>query len=236
MTFTMPQQQKIPAVACLLLGIAVLTPIATRLATHGSEPVYNSARDYNPTIGRYLEADPIGMAGGQNNLYTYVDGNPVTRVDPKGLASCTYSITSHTMVCTPNAGGPSMTLGPQSLSSGDGPLFANNPSTSWLPELGPIVPGQYNMNPDLRPGHDGFWRLEPNPKVPGWQCDAFLQRCGFELHPGTVSLGCITADKNDKSVMQQYNDINNLLWSDFINDKIDNDFNTSPSNRLTVVK
>ncbi|MET3521489.1 MAG: DUF2778 domain-containing protein [Mesorhizobium sp.] len=67
------------------------------------------------------------------------------------------------------------------------------------------------MNKDDRPGHEGFWRLEPNPKIPGWMCRLGLKRCGFELHPGGISLGCITADKEDPDAMEQYQGINDLL-------------------------
>ncbi len=45
---------------------------------------YNYFRDYNPVIGRYVQADPIGLRGGLN-LYAYVDGNPVMALDPNGL-------------------------------------------------------------------------------------------------------------------------------------------------------
>jgi RHS repeat-associated protein len=45
---------------------------------------YNYFRDYNPVIGRYIEADPIGLAGGIN-LYSYVLNNPINWVDPMGL-------------------------------------------------------------------------------------------------------------------------------------------------------
>jgi len=65
------------------------TPIQSlRLPGQFNDPEFgynnNGWRTYNPTTGRYIQADPMGMAAG-TNPYAYAGGNPETFTDPSGL-------------------------------------------------------------------------------------------------------------------------------------------------------
>jgi RHS repeat-associated protein len=178
---------------------------------------YNGMRDYNSTLGRYIESDPLGLDAGVNT-YAYVSANPMVNIDPWGLARCTYSVDKHTLECVPNKGGAELTLGPEGVFSGEG--TCKNQSScaddahSSHPNGGPIVIGQYKMNEDTRPGHQGFWRLEPDPPVRWWEYKLGLRRNGFELHLGSISYGCVTGGKSNPTVVKQYNEINQLLQSE----------------------
>jgi len=48
--------------------------------------LYNYFRDYDPSTGRYIEPEPLGLAG-EINLYRYARSNPLTFFDPDANAA-----------------------------------------------------------------------------------------------------------------------------------------------------
>jgi RHS repeat-associated protein len=49
---------------------------------------YNYMRDFDPTTGRYVESDPVGLRAGVNT-YAFALANPLSVTDPSGLSSVT---------------------------------------------------------------------------------------------------------------------------------------------------
>ena len=62
---------------------------------------YYKARLMNPAIGRFMQSDPIGYAGGVN-LYAYVGGDPVNFTDPSGHGIITDPDGSNPAHCSPH--------------------------------------------------------------------------------------------------------------------------------------
>jgi len=50
---------------------------------------YNMNRYYDPTLGRYVHSDPIGLGGGLNT-YAYAGGNPLNNIDPLGTCGQSF--------------------------------------------------------------------------------------------------------------------------------------------------
>ena len=68
---------------------------------------YNWHRYYDPSTGRYLTPDPIGLAGGLNG-YGYAGQDPMGAVDPTGLKCLTEG---NSVTCAnPDPGGPNITF------------------------------------------------------------------------------------------------------------------------------
>ncbi|MCP4589107.1 MAG: RHS repeat-associated core domain-containing protein, partial [bacterium] len=62
-------------------------PSATSVGSPESSGLLHvGARYYDPALGRFLQRDPIGVAGGLN-AYAYVRNSPLAYIDPSGLTS-----------------------------------------------------------------------------------------------------------------------------------------------------
>ena len=59
------------------------------------------ARIYSPTLGRFLQTDPIGYGDGLN-WYNYVGIDPVNATDPSGLKNCKPGDSSDDDACREN--------------------------------------------------------------------------------------------------------------------------------------
>ncbi|MBI3542355.1 MAG: RHS repeat-associated core domain-containing protein, partial [Deltaproteobacteria bacterium] len=88
---------------------------------------YLRERYYDPSSGRFLQADPIGFESGDENLYRYVLNNPLQYTDPWGLAP------------TP----PTVSPNPEF------PIPAPNPTPTPTPTPTPAVPAPKEGHPDF---------------------------------------------------------------------------------------
>lgn len=159
---------------------------------------YMRARYYDPDVGRFISEDPAGFEGGDVNLITYVQNNPVNLVDPLGL-DWAYFQASGQLWYVNKLLGISLQAGTGYSGRGQGQGL-NNPDMQHVRDVGPIPRGIYTIGPQqtntVRAGTPSeaqlsdSMRLTPSPLNLMWTRDGFLLHQGDFTTMGS-STGCI---------------------------------------------
>ena len=130
---------------------------------------YNWARFYHPTLGRFMQRDPLEYVDG-GNLYEYVRSSPIGAIDPRGLAVTPPPIPGENPPPKQNPPAdihlddPSQPPGGGVI--GTGPITIVGPSNP-IEGLNPNQPGQ-GLPPIVNPPDPGEGRFEGEPSQWGW--------------------------------------------------------------------
>ena len=146
--------------------------------------LYYKARFYSPSLGRFLQPDPIGYAD-DLNLYAYVGNNPVNFTDPSGLVRSDSVLLACAMSCS--GMGSRLIAPPPSGAPGNGGIGGYDARTdTFTPRPESVLTRLYNLifnqgadgarlpanpqditNPPQAPPIPGDWVISPNPRRPG---------------------------------------------------------------------
>ncbi len=171
---------------------------------------HNYHRDYDPSIGQYIQADPIGLNGGMG-LYLYANDNPIMYIDPLGLlVHAVLDATEHTLTIVDLD--TRETIKVNNVFTGGN---SHNKGVIVSPGTGKQVPapeGKYYItrNPNIHWGSgDDKWfgLLYKDDKID----DYHDGRSGIRLHGGLVSEGCVTVSKWGDEGRQNWDKVSGFI-------------------------
>ena len=154
------------------------------------------ARYYNPGLQRFVSEDPIGLAGGPN-VYGYVGGNPLSRVDPMGLD---WIYSQSTGGLSRIDGGVSNPVATGYAGNGSN---LNNPAGQSQPNSGPVPQGDYSIGPQRNSPNTGRGIMDLIP----YPTNNMFGRSAFQIHGDnsrgdqSASNGCMILPRNIRDLI-----------------------------------
>ena len=172
---------------------------------------YNMMRDYNSTLGKYIETDPIGLAVGVN-LYGYADQKPNGNVDFYGLYF-QYSQSTGQMIHVDEKTGATQNIGYGYSGYG---LGKNNTAMQDVQaqyhgdDAGPITQGGYTIEPQQINWTGSGVTLPGSMRLTPDKQNYMLGRGGYLIHGDntshTASTGCIIFGPNQRNAIGRSGD------------------------------
>lgn len=161
---------------------------------------YNRYRYYESHSARYVSKDPIGLEGGLN-IMNYVI-NPNQLIDPMGLYVVLDFYKHKNIIIARDIEKDTKLIIQNVYTGGQINDIGFTSNGTALPN------GKYFLVPDDR--HPDWYALYGDD---GWIDDFSIdgKRSGFRLHPGRVSLGCVTVKSTVDN--QQWNKLNEMISS-----------------------
>jgi hypothetical protein len=189
-------------------------------------------RIYNPRIAKFLSVDPLMSSYPELTPYQFASNTPIQAIDLDGLeAYIQYNKATSQILLIPDESNinPKLSykfvssfeyknLTPEQKSKANYGITVHGVFTGGHSDAGtvvqgdatrpkekPISTGTYNIlenKGNTNPDHNSFFVLDPQDR-PGETNSVGEKRTGYNLHPGRVSWGCVTINKDNSNLNPQ---------------------------------